>query len=469
VKGGSRLRIAFIGLRGVPASEGGIERHVEELGARLADRGHEVTVYCRTNYVSERPPTYRGMNLRYVPAIGTKHMDFIAHSAASSVLVLGKRADIVHYHALGSGLVAPLPRYLSRSKIVLTVHGLDYARQKWTGLAKVALKAGERLSACVPHATITVSQALADHYAARLGRKADYIPNGMPVADMRPRGGAAARLGLGDRPYFLFVGRLVPEKAPDLVIKAFSHVPGDMRLVLAGSSGFTDAYAAGLREAAAADPRVIMPGGVYGAELSELFSNAAAFVNASSLEGLPITLLEAIAHRAPVIVSDIAPHLEVVGGDGAGHRVVSQGDVEALAAAMTQTLAAQEEARAGAHVLAQSAASRYSWDAVADATEAVYARVTGRPAEAPASAQRPFLRLPLPLPEGVTAGSSLASPSAGTATAAADGTATAAADGTATAAADGTATAAAEGTATVAISSSPSAEDGLAGIASLRK
>ncbi len=444
MRDGTRLRIAFIGLRGVPASEGGIERHVEELGARLADRGHDVTVYCRTNYVKERPATYRGMNLRYVPAIGTKHMDFIAHSAASSVLVLGRRPDIVHYHALGSGLVAPLPRYLSRSKIVLTVHGLDYARQKWTGMAKLALKAGEKLSARVPHATITVSQALADHYVTKLGRKADYIPNGMPVADIRPRGEATARLGLGDRPYFLFVGRLVPEKAPDLVINAFSRVAGDVRLLLAGSSGFTDAYAAGLREAAAADPRVIMPGGVYGAELSELFSNAAAFVNASSLEGLPITLLEAVAHRAPVIVSDIAPHVEVVGEDGAGHRVVPQGDVEALAAAMTETLAAQELARAGARVLSQSAASRYSWDAVTDATDAVYARVTGRPAEAPAPPQPSFLRLPLPLPEGLAPDNSLTAPSSATATAAADGTAT------------------------VAISSS-SPEGGLAGTASLRK
>ncbi len=440
---GSRLRIAFIGLRGVPASEGGIERHVEELGARLADRGHQVTVYCRTNYVQERPATYRGMSLRYVPAIGTKHMDFIAHSAASSVLVLSKRPDIVHYHALGSGLVAPLPRYLSRSKIVLTVHGLDYARQKWTGIAKVALKAGERLSARVPHATITVSQALADHYATKLGRQADYIPNGMPIADIRPRGDAAARLGIGDRPYFLFVGRLVPEKAPDLVIEAFSRVHGDVRLVLAGSSGFTDAYAASLRQAAAADPRVIMPGGVYGAELSELFSNAAAFVNASSLEGLPITLLEAVAHRAPVIVSDIAPHVEVVREDGAGHHITPQGNVEALAAAMTLTLATQEQARAGARILSQSAGSRYSWDAVTDATEALYARVTMRPAAAPASPQRPFLRLPMPLPEGLTA-DTLATPSSATATAAA------------------------EGTATVAISN-PSSEDGRAGIASLRK
>src|SRR5207302_724702 len=104
------------GLRGVPATEGGIERHVEELGARLAARGHHVTVFARTNYIRDRAPTYRGMHIRYVPSASTKHLDFIAHSAASSLLVLRHPPDIVHYHAIASGLVAPLPRYLTRSK-----------------------------------------------------------------------------------------------------------------------------------------------------------------------------------------------------------------------------------------------------------------------------------------------------------------------------------------------------------------
>jgi glycosyltransferase involved in cell wall biosynthesis len=369
------LRIAFIGTRGVPASEGGVERHVEELGSRLAERGHHVTVYCRNNYVQERPDMYRGMHLRYVPSAGTKHLDFIAHAAVSSVLVLRKAPDIVHYHAIASGLVAPLPRYLSRSKVVLTVHGLDYARDKWRGPARIALKAGERLSARVPHATITVSQALADHYATKLGRHADYIPNGMPEGRILPLGQIADRLGLDSRPYFLFVGRLVPEKAPDLLLRSFAKVRGDVRLVIAGSSGFTDTYTNALRRAAAADSRVVMAGGVYGDELSELYSNAAAFILPSSLEGLPITLLEAVAHHAPVIVSDIAPHREVVGGDGPGHRMVRQGDADALSAAMTGVLGAVDVERQAAQLFARDVAGRYSWDSVVKATERVYERV----------------------------------------------------------------------------------------------
>jgi glycosyltransferase involved in cell wall biosynthesis len=373
-----RLRIAVIGTRGVPASEGGIERHVEELGSRLAARGHEVTVYCRTNYVQDRAPTYRGMLLKYVPAVGTKNLDFIAHSALSSVLALRRPPDIVHYHAIGSALVAPLPRYLTRSGIVLTVHGLDYARNKWGGAARATLKFAEGLSARVPHATITVSRALADHYTTKLGRTADYIANGVPEATIRPMGPIGDRLGLGGRRYFLFVGRLVPEKAPDLLIQAFARVQGDVRLVIAGSSGFTDAYAESLRRMAAADPRVIFAGGVYGAELAELYSNASAFVLPSSLEGLPITLLEALAHQAPVIVSDIAPHLEVVGDDGPGHRVVRQGDAGALAAAISAVLADPAREAAGSEYLSRHVALAYSWDAAADATERVYARVLDR-------------------------------------------------------------------------------------------
>jgi glycosyltransferase involved in cell wall biosynthesis len=362
----------------VPAGEGGVERHVEELGARLASRGHDVTVYCRTNYVKDRRATHRGMRLRYVASAGTKHLDFIAHSAASTLLSMRHPPDIVHFHAIGSALVAPLPRYLSRSGVVLTVHGLDYARQKWTGAARAALKVAEGLSARVPHTTIAVSRALAEHYATRLGRNAVYIPNGMPEATIRPLGPIADRLGLGGRPYLLFVGRLVPEKAPDLLVRAFARVEGDARLVIVGSSGFTDAYAESVRNLAAADPRAIMAGGVFGDELAELYSNAAAFVLPSSLEGLPITLLEAVAHRAPLIVSDIAPHLEVVGADGPGHRVVRQGDMDALAASMATVLLHPDREVEGAAALRQKIGALYSWEAVTTATEQVYARVVAR-------------------------------------------------------------------------------------------
>jgi glycosyltransferase involved in cell wall biosynthesis len=376
------LRIAFIGTRGVPAGEGGVERHVEELGSRLAARGHDVTVYCRTNYATDRRPAYRGMRLRYVATAGTKHLDFIAHSAASTILAMRRPPDIVHYHAIGSALVAPLPRYLSRSRVVLTVHGLDYARQKWSGAARLALKVAAGLSARVPDATIVVSRALAEHYATRLGRQAVYIPNGMPEGKVRTLGPIAGRLGLEGRQYVLFVGRLVPEKAPDLLVRAFRDVPGEPRLVVVGSSGFTDAYAESVRRLASQDPRVIMAGAVFGDELAELYSNASAFVLPSSLEGLPITLLEAVAHGSPVIVSDIPPHLELVGADGPGHHVVPQGNSGALTASIAASLQDPASEKRGAAALFDRVSAEYSWDAIATETEQVYSTVlAGRAAQ----------------------------------------------------------------------------------------
>jgi glycosyltransferase involved in cell wall biosynthesis len=374
----SGIRIAFIGQRGVPAGEGGIERHVEELGARLAARGHEVTVYCRRNYLSDRPAMHRGMRLRHLPTISTKSLDFIAHTALSTLLAMPGRPDIIHYHAIGSALVAPLPRVASRSGIVLTVHGLDQDRAKWNGPGRVMLRVAAGLSASVPHATITVSQALADHYRDRYGREATYIPNGAPAAERRSPSRMAERLGLREGRYFLFVGRLVPEKRPDLLVRAFRRLPGDIRLVIAGSSGFTDGYAASVAALAAADPRVVMAGGVYGEDLAELYSNAAAFVLPSSLEGLPITLLEAAAHSAPVIVSDIPPHVEVVGTDGPGSHLVASGDETALTAAMAAALADPEAERLGADALRRRVVQRYSWEVAAASTELIYEAVLAR-------------------------------------------------------------------------------------------
>lgn len=371
------MRIAFIGQRGVPATFGGIEHHVEEIGARLADRGHDVTVFCRTNYTStERPDRYRGMRLCHLPTVGSKHFDAIVHSALSTVSAIGGgRFDILHYHALGPGLVAPLPRYLSASRVVLTVHGLDDERAKWGRVASAVLRTAGWMSARVPDATIVVSRALQAHYAARHGRDAVHIPNGVDEPEPQPAREIVDRFGLRPGDYLLFVGRLVPEKAPDLLIRAFGQIPGDLRLVIAGGSSFSDSYVDDVSRLAAGDARVLLTGYVYGDTLQELYANAAAFVLPSSLEGLPLTLLEAASHGTPVVASAIPPHLEVLGGDAAGQRLFPPGDEAALVGAITRCIADPAGERAGAKVLRRRILQDYSWKAAVDATEAVYRQV----------------------------------------------------------------------------------------------
>lgn len=373
--------IAFIGQRGVPATIGGIEHHVEEIGARLVARGHDVTVYTRANYVSNHVTEYRGMRVRYIPTAPTKHLEALVHSGLSTAVAMmpgPNHADILHYHAIGPSVFTPLPRALTSRGVVLTVHGLDYDRDKWGVGARTALRSAGWISAHVPHATITVSKNLADFYLRRYGRVAHYIPNGVAAPVDRPPRLISERFGLRGRDYALFLGRLVPEKAPDLLLRAFHTVDTSSRLVIAGGSSFTDRYVQQLEALAARDPRVLMVGAVQGELLQELYSNAALFVLPSRLEGLPLTLLEAASYRLPLVASDIPPHREIIGDDGPGGLMFPSGDENALAAALTETLEDLDAAFAGARLVGDRVAGDYDWDKATDATEAVYGAVLGR-------------------------------------------------------------------------------------------
>jgi glycosyltransferase involved in cell wall biosynthesis len=366
------MRIAMIGQRGVPATFGGVERHVEEIGSRLAERGHEVIVYARTNYVEERRDTWRGMSVRNLATVDSKHLDAIVHSARSTVAAMRAGVDVVHYHAVGPGLASPLPRFAGRAKVVQTIHGRDSERAKWGPAAQTVLRVAEWMSARVPDATVVVSRHLAEHYRRAYGRETTWIPNGVDAPTLREPAAIAGRWGLTTGSYLLFVGRLVPEKAPDLLIRAFRRLPGDLRLVIAGGSSFTDEFVAGLEREAASDPRVVLAGYVFGEELDELYTNAAAFVLPSFLEGLPLTLLEAASYGTPIVASDIPPHLEVVGADAPGHRVFRSGDEEGLAEALRRAIAETRVEREGAATFRDEVLATYRWDTVTDMTEAVY-------------------------------------------------------------------------------------------------
>lgn len=369
--GSKPLHIAMVGQKGLPATFGGIERHVEEMGARLAQRGHRVTVYCRPGYSEQSRGTYRGMELVPATTFATKHLDTIVHSFTSTVKATLSRADIIHYHALGPGLVAPIPRYLSGSKVVLTVHGLDHERAKWGGAARKALALSHELSGRVPDRVVTVSRALQEHYLATFGRQADYITNGVPSVTPVSSETIEQRFGLRPGGYVLFVGRLVPEKNPDLLIEAFRRISGTAHLVLAGDSAFTDGYSAHLRSIAGGDPRIVFTGFVYGETLKALYQHCTAFVQPSEVEGLPLTLLEAIAQRAPVLVSDIPAHREVVDGVEGGALVVPVGDVAALEHGLRRLLG-EGKGQLRQDELRERVLLEYAWDRAVDRLEAVY-------------------------------------------------------------------------------------------------
>lgn len=365
----------MIGQRGLPASFGGVERHVEELGSRLVAAGHEVIVFNRKNYVQRAVGEHRGMRTVPIPTVSTKHLDAIVHSLLSTIVAMLGSVDIVHYHALGPGLPSFLPRLIGSTKVVQTIHGLDSRRGKWGSFSRSVLRGAEWLSGRVPDATIVVSRDLAAYYRTQYGREAVYIPNGVDARPQRLPREIATKWGLKPAKYLLFVGRLVPEKAPDLLIRAFRRIPDDVRLVVVGGSSFSDGYVRRLRDLAAPDRRVLFTGYVYGPTLDELYTNAAAFVLPSLLEGLPLTLLEAAACGVPIVASDIPPHTEVLGVADTGYRLFPTGDEEALARTLREVLVFEEELRTGALQLQARVLGNYRWDEAARATEALYQAV----------------------------------------------------------------------------------------------
>ena len=358
----------MIGQKGIPATYGGVERHVEELSARLVRRGHAVTVYCRPYYTVD-VSKHRGVSLKILPSIHTKHLDAMTHTAVSLLDALRHHFDVIHFHAIGPSLLSIIPREISPgAAVVATVHALDWRRRKWGAFARWSLKQGERAATRFPHRTIVVSRLLA-HYFQSHGKKVVHIPNGVPPATHEPIR-ELAKFGLTDRDFVLWMGRFVPEKRVQDLIRAFRNLPGGIRLLLAGELGEADPYVRSLKDAAEGDARIIFSGGLYGRAKAEALSHARLVVTASEIEGFPIALLEAMRYARPVLASDIHEHLEVVTPDTNGF-TFKVGDPDALREKMAWILENRSEAETVARG-AEEDAARYDWDSITARTEAVY-------------------------------------------------------------------------------------------------
>ncbi len=359
----------MVGLRGIPATYGGVERAVEELSATLVLRGHKVTVFARRSYSDVAISSHRGVEVVQLGQIDTKHLEAISHTAlAVAAALASRRFDVLHFHGTGPSLFSFLPR-LARMPTVATVQGLDWRREKWGPLARTVLRAGARASAVFPSRTIVVSRELEQHFRERYHADPAYIPNGVRGQQTTP---AIPIDGLEADRFVLFLGRLVPEKHVHTLIESYRHVDTDLPLVIAGPSAHSPDYVERLRMLAARDPRVRLVGPRYGGEKAWLMRTALAFVQPSSIEGLPIALLEALeAGRFP-IVSEIPPNLEVVTiGDERVGAQVPVGDAEALGAAIQQAIERPDRAAVGRRI-SDHVRGRYDWNRIAEATERVY-------------------------------------------------------------------------------------------------
>lgn len=354
----------MIGQKGLPAAHGGVERHVEQLGEKLASLGHEVVVYTRPSYSDPALRSYKGMHLKSIPSIPTKHLDALTHSFLCSLDSRRQPFDIVHYHAIGPCLTAPLARKRGH-RLVATVHGQDWRRAKWNAFATLALRAAEEMALRVPDATISVSKSLAEFYRSRGVRNVHYIPNGVSVPEEDDPEFVAA-LGVEPGEYAVYVGRLVPEKGAHYLIEAWKRLRTRRKLVVVGDSSFTDAYVGSLRRAG---DNVIFTGYLYGVRLAAVFRNAGLFVLPSDLEGLPIVLLESLAFGTPVLASDIPPNREVLGEQGDYFRA---GDTDDLATRLQEMLPRMAELKSRASSLRNRVIAEYDWCRVAADTEQLY-------------------------------------------------------------------------------------------------
>lgn len=357
------MKIVVIGTRGIPDIQGGVETHCQQLYPRIAAMGHDVTVVRRSCYVTDdnRVREYKGVRLVDVYAPRRKSMEAIVHTVLAVIKARSLNPDVVHIHAVGPALMAPLARLLGM-KVVMTNHGPDYDRQKWGRFAKTFLRTGERLGTRWSNKVIVISKVIAGILKDNYGRTdTELIYNGVETPVKSTAVDFLEHKGIEPGKYILAVGRFVKEKGFHDLIAAYKRL-GDcgLQLVIAGDADHPDPYSTELKRLAE-ESGVIMTGFIRGEQLNQVLTNAALFVLPSYHEGLPIALLEAMSYDLDVVVSDIpANRLPQLADDD----FFRAGDVDWLAAAIRR--------KSPSATPRKYDLSDYNWDTIARQTVALY-------------------------------------------------------------------------------------------------
>jgi glycosyltransferase involved in cell wall biosynthesis len=369
------MRIAILGTRGIPARYGGFETFAEELSTRLAARGHDVTVYCRAERgtVHSVPPeqpsprTWRGVRLITLPALRHKYLETLQHTLFSAIHAMGQRYDVALFCNAANAIWTPLPR-LTGARVALNVDGLERNRKKWNPFGRAWYRLSESLATFCPNEIVTDAAAIRDYYQSQYGRSSWCIAYGAPVGKVPP-GETLARLGLQPDQYFLYVSRFEPENNALLVRRAFESVETQLRLALVGDAPYAPGYIAAVK--ATTDPRVLIPGAIYGDGYHELQSHCFAYIHATEVGGTHPALIEAMGRGALILYLQTPENHEVAGGVGLDFH-----DEASLAARMREVLTMSEEQRDELRTAAmQRVRERYSWDAVTADYERLFANL----------------------------------------------------------------------------------------------
>lgn len=371
------LQIAMLGHKHVPGREGGIEVVVEELSTRMAAQGHQVTCYNRSgHHVSgkefdgKKLRGYKDIRLKTVFTINQKGLAAMTSSVFAAIKTALGKYDVVHFHAEGPCAMLWLPRLFGK-RCIATIHGLDWQRAKWGGFATKYIKFGEKIAVKYADEIIVLSKDVQNYFLKEYGRKTVFIPNGVNRPGIIEAQLIKEKWGLEKDSYVLFLGRLVPEKGIRYLIEAFKDIQTDKKLVIAGGSSDTDAFMQELQEAGKEDDRIIFTGFVQGRVLDELYSNAYVYTLPSDLEGMPLSLLEAMSYGNCCLVSDIPECAEVVEDKAL---IFKKSDVNDLREKLQNACDHPEKVTELKEQTADFICEKYNWDNVVEETVRLYGR-----------------------------------------------------------------------------------------------
>lgn len=370
------MNIAIFGHKRIPSREGGVEIVVEELSKRMARLGHQVTCYNRgghhvsgAQFDRQSQVECTGVALKTVPTLDKKGLAAVSSSFFAAIAAAFSKADVVHIHAEGPAFMCWLPKLLGK-RVVVTVHGLDWQREKWKhGFGAKYIHMGEKMAVRFADHIIVLSRNVQEYFASAYGRETVWIPNGVNRPDIYEPREIREEHDLQKDGYFLFLGRLVPEKGVHYLIDAFRQVQTDKKLVIAGGSSDSEEYVQRLHDAAAGDDRILFTGFVQGRILEELYSNAYVYVLPSDVEGMPLSLLEAMSYGNCCVTSDIAECAEVLQDHG---RTFPAGDVAALAETLEELAQHPERVNPYKENAQGYICEKYNWDDVTNQTLELY-------------------------------------------------------------------------------------------------
>lgn len=370
-----KMKIAMIGQKRIPSREGGVEVVVTELSTRLTAMGYAVDAYNRSGYhVSGkefddgRGKLYKGIRIITVPTFKNGKLNAIVYTVLATLRALFGRYDVIHYHAEGPCIMLWLPK-LFGVRVVATIHGLDWQRAKWGNFASYILKAGEKIAARYADEVIVLSRNVQEYFKETYHRETHYISNGVNRPQPREAREIEKKYGLKSGEYLLFVARLVPEKGLHYLIEAFRKLDTDKKLVIAGGSSHSFEYMEKVQKMAAKDDRIVMTDFVQGRVLEELYSNAYVFILPSDIEGMAISLLEAMSYGNCCVVSDIRENVEVVCDKAV---TFAKGNVADLREKLDMLLQSPETVERYKAESQDFICNKYNWDDVLAQTLALY-------------------------------------------------------------------------------------------------